>query len=166
MRSRHVLVALFVLSAPRIIVAQEIAPAAVAPRTSDDSLKRDSKIAPFAIRSLSGTVGFVVGVVAGVGLAAATGPHDCGGCDDPGLGEALLGAGLGGAVGAAFGASLPNLGARCGSGGRFGRAIAGSLVGTVAGVVIGFNSGSDAGAWVIGWPIGAVLGASVSLIGC
>ena len=164
MRSRHVLVALFALS-PRVIVAQQIAPAAVTPRTTGDSLKRASKIEPFVVRSLTGTLGFFLGVTAGVGLAAATGPHSCGGCDDPGLGEALLGAGLGGALGASIGASFPNLGSRCGSGARFGRSIAGSLVGTVAGVVIGSNSG-DAGAWVVGWPIGAVLGASTALIGC
>lgn len=165
MRLRCLVVTVLGLSASRVGMAQQISPAAVAHRASPDSPdslnRRPSATAAFGTRSLTGALGFVVGVGAGLGLADATGPHSCGGCDDPGLGEAIAGAALGGVLGAALGASIPKVGTKCGAGERFVRATVGSLVGTVAGAVIGSNAGL-----IVAWPLGAVLGSSVALIGC
>jgi hypothetical protein len=162
MRVRRLLSAMLLLSFSRVVVAQQIAPAAVAHRASPDSLnQRLSPAAAFGTRSLTGALGFVVGVGAGLGLADATGPHSCGGCDDPGLGEAIAGAALGGVLGAALGASIPKVRTKCGAGERFVRATVGSLAGTVAGAVVASNAGL-----IVAWPLGAVLGSSVALIGC
>lgn len=148
----------FVLLVPQSGSAQRITTAA-ASRVPADTAR---PVAAFGTRAGIGALGFVAGVAAGLGVAAATGPHDCGGCDDPGLGEAIVGAALGGAIGASIGASIPEIGTRCTRSARIGRSLAGSLLGTVAGIALGFGTGQV----LVTWPVGTILGASAMLTGC
>lgn len=145
------------------VAAQAIAPAALVNRPQvADTTQRFTNTDSFLLRSLTGALGFVGGAAVGFGLAAATGPHGCGGCDDPGLAETVAGIAFGGALGASLAASAPKLRAQCSFGARMLRSTAGSVVGSVLGTAISLNV--DGGP--VGLPIGAVLGASTALIGC
>lgn len=162
------LIALIVVSAvaSQRAVAQAVSPAGVVNRpVVEDTTPRFAKGDAFLIRSLTGTLGLVGGAAAGVGLALVTGPHDCDGCETPGLGEALAGVAFGGVIGASLGASAPKLRGECSFGGRLLLSTVGSALGGVLGTAIGFNVGSG-DAVLVAMPLGAVLGASTALIGC
>lgn len=77
----------------------------------------------------AGLIGFGVGALTGIGIAALGGPYKCS-CDDPGLEQGLIGFAVGGTLGAGIGAALPASDvAGCSQGARIGRGIAGSVGG-------------------------------------
>src|SRR5262245_9810995 len=136
------------------------------PRQSADRVALaavDSARGPnFGLRFLAGIGGAAVGVVAGAFAGPAIFGTDCGGCDDPGLGQALVGAAVGTVAGAAVAAALPQLKSRCGFGGRFGRALIGATIGGGIGVLV-----SGGSAVIIGsLPIGAAGGGAVGAGAC
>jgi hypothetical protein len=162
------LVALIVVGAfvSQRAAAQAVSPAGVVNRPIvEDTTRRFTKGDAFLIRSLTGTLGFAGGAAVGIGLALATGPHDCDGCETPGLGQTIAGVLVGGALGTSLGAAAPKLRGECSFGGRLFLSTVGSVVGGALGTVIGFNAGSE-DAVLVGMPLGAVLGASTALIGC
>lgn len=148
-------------------VAQAVSPAGVVNRpVVADTTPTYTKDKAFAIRSLTGTLGLMAGVAAGLGLAAATGPHACNdGCEGTGTDGALAIAALVSVLGTPVGASIPKLSPKCTFGSRLLRSTAGSIVGGVLGTAIAFNlHGNEP--FLIGAPLGAVLGSSTALLGC
>jgi hypothetical protein len=116
----------------------------------------------FVPRALLGTLGTVGGVFAGAYLGVALLGTDCGGCDDPGLGQALVGATVGSVVGAAAVSAIPALGSPCRYGARFGRALIGSTIGALLGGIA--SGGSEL--ILVTYPLGTGVGAAVGANSC
>ena len=113
----------------------------------------------------AGLIGFGVGALAGVGVAAAFGPYDNCACDDPGLDQALIGIAVGGLLGAGIGAALPGSDvAGCSRGQRMGPGIFGSLLGSA--VFGGIGALVDPTVAIFAIPFGAPLGAKLALRHC
>src|SRR5689334_25221465 len=120
----------------RPAAAQFAPPARFAvPVARRDFARRDSvPLAPddhrFAVRTIAGTAGWLLGVYAGAyaGVLAT-------GCGDDCTGGAL-GALAGGVLGATLAAATPAFDGRCAHGRRAGRALLGSLVGTLGGAAV------------------------------
>lgn len=108
---------------------------------SQDAGADAGRVPPFIPRALLGTAGAVGGALAGAYLGIAILGRDCGGCDDPGLGQALTGAAIGAVVGGAAVGAIPQLGSRCSYASRFGRGLIGSAVGGILGGVASGGSG-------------------------
>lgn len=101
-------------------------------------------------------IGAFVGAYAGLLLL----PHDCGGCDDPGLGAAITGAVAGGLLVSSIFAAAPDMGDRCGYRSRFGWAFLGGAAGTVLGIFLADRDD------VITIPFGTVLGSAAGTLAC
>ena len=138
------------------------------PQTVSDSLaKKDTarvgQRTKFATRAgvglLGGTVGFVLGVYAGFGVA---GP--CNGCGDDfhGFGSALVGGAIGAIVGTGTTAAIPKFGSSCSYGKRAGLGLSGSLLGAIGSLGILFLP--QPLNWVA--PLVPPLGAAIALKGC
>jgi hypothetical protein len=117
-----------------------------------------------AIRLLTAVGGTFVGFVVGATVGYRVLPHDCGGCDDPGLDAIIYGALVGIPVGAALGAAAPNLGSVCSFSQRVGRTLLGAGAGGAVGFLVGMVS--TEGAMLITFPTFSVAGALGSLGRC
>ena len=116
----------------------------------------------FLARFLAGIGGAGVGLIAGAYAGPAIFGTDCGGCDDPGLGQAVLGALVGTVTGAAVAAALPQVNSHCGFGGRFGHALIGSTIGGGVGALL---SGGSA-IILVTIPVGAAGGGATGAQAC
>jgi hypothetical protein len=117
-----------------------------------------------AIRLVTSVAGMAAGFFVGGVVGYALLPHDCGGCDDPGLDAIIYGAFVGIPVGAALGAAAPNLGSVCSFSERIGRTLLGAGAGGAVGFLVGMVS--TEGAILITVPIFSVGGALGSLGRC
>lgn len=123
----------------------------------------DSHHVPSVVpRLLLGTAGAAGGLVAGAYLGVAIFGRDCGGCDDPGLGQAVTGATVGSVLGAAALSAIPALGSHCRYAGRFGRALLGSSLGALLGVVA--SGGTEL--VIVTFPLGVGAGAGLASNTC
>ena len=136
-----------------------VAPVLISPMRAPDAQAGDGKR-----RMRSALLGSLIGIAAGVGVAAATGPHDCQ-CDDPGLEEFLLGYAVGAVVGASVGAAMPaSTNPECGFGSRLPPALLGGTLGGAVGVAVAIGPQAPIGFFTT--PFGASYGASRILRRC
>ncbi|MEO8193642.1 MAG: hypothetical protein ABI681_07310 [Gemmatimonadales bacterium] len=117
------------------------------------------------IRLVSGLAGTLVGFVVGGFVGYRVLPHDCGGCDDPGLDAIVYGALVGTWVGAAAGVAMPGLGSVCSFNERVGRALLGAGAGGALGFLIGGGFGMS-GTSLILVPLFSIGGAVGSIGRC
>ena len=152
---------------PALARAQRIAPAG-AVRTEqgfDANTRQWRGDARFAVRTLTAAVGGAAAAFGGGLLGATAWAKDCGGCEDAGLEEFVIGFAVGAVAGAGIGAALPRFGNdQCSFSTRLWRALGGAAVGSVTGALLGKPFGETE--LFVGGAIGTAFGASAALIGC
>src|SRR5690348_8371014 len=110
------LVLFLVMFFPVAARAQRIAPAALVhtEHAADGNTTPWRGEARFAVRTLTAAVGGAAAAFGGGLLGATAWPKDCGGCEDAGLEEFIVGFAIGAVAGAGIGAALPKFGSdRC-----------------------------------------------------
>ena len=139
----------------RLIAAPALLAPVRAPATQASNRRRRMRFA---------LLGSLIGIAAGVGIAAATGPHHCQ-CDDPGLEEAVIGYAVGAVVGASVGAAMPaSTNPACGFGSRLAPALLGGTLGGAVGIAVAIGPQAPIGFFTT--PFGASYGASRILRRC
>ena len=164
--ARAIVLSLFIFC-PMTARAQRIAPAGVvyAEQATEANTRQWRGDARFAVRTLTAAVGGAAGAFGGGLLGATAWPKDCGGCEDAGLEEFIIGFAIGAVTGAGVGAALPKFGNdRCSFSTRLWRALGGAAAGSVTGALLGSALGETE--LFVGGAMGTAFGASAALIGC
>ncbi len=151
--------------------AQVAAPLAVRahdnPRASSDSPQsRALRSSPLELpsRLVLGLSGAYAGLIGGSLFGANVLYRGGCACEDPGLGEALVGAAIGSVIVSGIVAALPAFTSTCGPGERIERGIGDSLVRALTGAVVGSAMGGPGGLY--GYIGGAGIGAGLASVGC
>jgi hypothetical protein len=116
----------------------------------------------FITRTALGTVGWFAGAIGGAYTGYSL-RRDCY-CDDPGLGESIIGMAIGSVLGTATAASIPALGRNCRFENRFGRALLGSVGGFIVGGLISISTKDETAIVVV--PISSAAGATLAIGHC
>src|SRR6187399_184857 len=130
--SARAIVLYLLVFCPMVVRAQRIAPAGVVQteQATEANTRQWRGDARFAVRTLTAAVGGTAAAFGGGLLGATAWPKDCGGCEDAGLEEFIVGFAIGAVAGAGIGAALPRFGNdQCSFSTRLWRALGGAAAG-------------------------------------